>query len=123
MTLNLTASSVLGATYNWTGPNGFSSAAQNPSIADVTAAASGDYVVTATANGCASAPATVTVAVQPPESVTFQFSAGSLILNWPFGTLQSATNVAGPWSDVIGATAPFTNSPTSDQEFFRIQLQ
>src|ERR1019366_7348712 len=32
-TLNLTASTVADATYNWTGPNGFTSSDQNPSIA------------------------------------------------------------------------------------------
>src|SRR5207247_3728692 len=49
--LNLTASTVAGATYSWTGPNGFTSALQNPSIPNATAAASGTYSVTATISG------------------------------------------------------------------------
>ncbi len=53
-TLQLTASSFPGATYSWTGPNGFTSSAQNPSIPNVTAAVSGTYSVTYTAGGCAS---------------------------------------------------------------------
>ena len=40
-TLALTAATVPGATYAWTGPNGFSSTLQNLSLANVTAAASG----------------------------------------------------------------------------------
>jgi PKD repeat protein len=59
-TLNLTASTVGGATYNWTGPNGFSSSQQNPTITNAPAAASGVYSVTVTVNGCASAAGTTT---------------------------------------------------------------
>src|SRR5260370_15698445 len=44
--LNLTASTVSGATYSWTGPNGFTSALQNPSILHATTAPSGTYSVT-----------------------------------------------------------------------------
>ncbi len=40
-TLNLTASTVSGATCAWTGPNGFTSSAQNPSITNATTAAAG----------------------------------------------------------------------------------
>ena len=41
-----------GATYAWTGPNGFTSAAQNPTIPNATTAATGNYSVTVTVNGC-----------------------------------------------------------------------
>jgi gliding motility-associated-like protein len=64
-TLNLTASNIAGATYSWTGPNAFSSSAQNPSIAGATVAASGTYTVTATVAGCTSAQATTAVTVSP----------------------------------------------------------
>jgi gliding motility-associated-like protein len=49
-TLNLTATNVAGATYSWTGPGGFVSALQNPSIPGATAAMSGTYTVTITVN-------------------------------------------------------------------------
>jgi beta-galactosidase len=124
MTLNLTASTVAGATYSWTGPNGFTSTNQNPSIANATAAAAGIYSVTATVGGCASAPATETVTVNPPASMSFQaLGDGSLILDWPYGTLQWTTNVTGPWNDMIGVMPPYTNTPNQSQEFFRVQLQ
>ena len=66
-TLTLTASSYTGVavTYSWTGPNGFASALQNPSIASVTTAASGTYYVTATVSGCTSAAGTTEVMVNP----------------------------------------------------------
>ena len=69
-TLQLTASTVAGATYVWTGPNGFSSALQNPSIASATTAASGTYTVTATVAGCTSVPATTAATVNPLPSTT-----------------------------------------------------
>ncbi|HKH61129.1 MAG TPA: immunoglobulin domain-containing protein, partial [Flavitalea sp.] len=50
-TLDLSASNVPGATYSWTGPNGFVSSQQNPSITNATTLATGVYSVTATLNG------------------------------------------------------------------------
>lgn len=64
-TLNLTASTVSGATYSWTGPNGFSSNLQNPSISNVNSVHAGVYTVTITVNGCTSPSATTTVTVNP----------------------------------------------------------
>lgn len=64
--LNLTASAVAGATYSWTGPNGFTSTLQNPTIASATAAAAGTYTVIATqAASCSSCTTTVNVIVNP----------------------------------------------------------
>jgi hypothetical protein len=123
MTLNLTASAVADATYHWTGPNGFASTDQNPSVTNVTAAAAGDYNVTATVAGCTSVPATETVAVNPPASVSIQPLPGGVVLDWPFGILQSATNLTGPWSNIIEALPPYTNAPTEPQQFFRLWLQ
>src|SRR5205823_3479549 len=62
-TLNLSTPAVAGATYSWTGPNGFTSSSQNPSIANVTTAAAGTYSVTITVNGCTSTAGTTTVVV------------------------------------------------------------
>jgi hypothetical protein len=63
-TLQLTASTVTGATYAWTGPNGYTSTQQNPVISGVTSSAAGVYSVRATVGGCASASATTTVVVK-----------------------------------------------------------
>ncbi len=69
-TLNLTVNSIAGATYNWTGPNGFSSTQQNPSISNVTTANSGTYTVTITdANGCSNS-ANVNVTINSLPAVT-----------------------------------------------------
>jgi Lamin Tail Domain len=58
-TLQLTATTVAGASYSWTGPNGFTSSLQNPAIPSAPAAAAGTYTVTV--NGCTSATTTATV--------------------------------------------------------------
>ena len=63
--LNLYATTVPGAVYRWTGPNGFSSTAQSPVIADATLAAAGLYSVIANVDGCESSAATTTVDALP----------------------------------------------------------
>lgn len=62
-TLHLYASSVLGATYNWTGPNGFTSNEQNPIINNINTSISGIYSVKAIVDGCESPQSSVTVTV------------------------------------------------------------
>jgi hypothetical protein len=56
-------------------------------------------------------------------TIAFSHQANNIVLNWPQGwTLQTATNVGGPYSDVLSATSPFTNDTTLDpQQFFRLR--
>jgi gliding motility-associated-like protein len=108
-TLNLTASTIAGATYAWTGPNSFSSSSQNPSIPSVTAAAAGVYSVTATVNGCTGPAGTVTVTVNPiPAAPT----AGS---NSPICSGQNLNLTA---TTITGATYTWSgpNSFSSSQQ-------
>ena len=53
------------ATYSWTGPNGFTSSVQNPTITGVTASAAGTYTLTVTNASGASASVTVEVTINP----------------------------------------------------------
>ena len=69
-TINLTASNIPGATYFWTGPNGFTSTSQNPSISGATAVMGGVYTVIATVNGCNSPAGTVTVTIGGAATAT-----------------------------------------------------
>jgi PKD-like domain len=62
-TLQLTASTISGASYSWTGPKSFTSTDQNPQILSAPASASGTYSVTATLSGCTSPAATTDVVV------------------------------------------------------------
>jgi beta-glucanase (GH16 family) len=123
MTLNLSASTLPGATYNWTGPNGFASVGQNPSLAAISTNGSGIYTVRATVGTCASGPATTLVTVNPPPSLSIQRSSPNLTLAWPVGILQSVTNLSGTWADVPGANTPYTNTSEGPQQFFRLRLQ
>src|SRR5664279_453080 len=50
-------------------------------------------------------------------------SGTNAVIAWPAGTLQSATTVNGTYTDVGGATSPYTNSATGAQKFFRVKLQ
>jgi hypothetical protein len=51
-TLTFDATDVTGAAYSWTGPNGFTAAVRNPSINNVTTAATGEYDLTINLDGC-----------------------------------------------------------------------
>ena len=43
-------------------------------------------------------------------------------LTWPVGTLQSAPAVTGTYTDVTGATSPYTNAISGSAKFFRVKL-
>lgn len=67
--LNLFATTLPNAaTYNWTGPNGFASTQQNPTINSISATQNGVYTVHATQNACVSEASSVTVLVNPLPS-------------------------------------------------------
>ena len=67
-TIELTASAIAGAVYSWTGPNGFVSSEQNPTVTHATPIDAGTYSVTAQIGSCTSPAATVNVAViRSPE--------------------------------------------------------
>lgn len=58
-----------------------------------------------------------------PIPLNFQTLNHSLILSWadPAFSLQSATKVSGSFSDVPGATSPYTNATTIGQKYFRLK--
>ncbi len=108
--LQLSASAIPGAAYAWTGPNGFTSALQNPTIASVTSAAAGTYSVTATVGACTSAPAMTTVAVLPclvtPAALAVD-AAGNGVLE------PGETVIASPsWRNPGGSPRALTGTAT-----------
>ncbi len=63
--------------------------------------------------------------IEPTSSVLAlsRSPAGALTLEWPMEgwTLQAAGNIAGPWSDVTGATSPYTPALTQGPvQFYRL---
>jgi len=102
----LTTPDIAGATFAWSGPNGFTSNQQNPVINSAVAANAGVYSMTATINGCTSSPATTTVAINSTPIV------GPITSNSPLcnGAALSLTlpNVAGAiftWTGPNGFTS------------------
>jgi hypothetical protein len=62
--------------------------------------------------------------VVPSTASALQFTrnGGTMTLTWPSGwSLQSATNVTGPYNDVSGAASPWPVGMTNSQEFFRLR--
>ncbi len=62
-TINLYATSINNATYNWTGPNGFSSIDQNPVLTNATTDMNGTYDVEISVGDCAGIPVSTIVNV------------------------------------------------------------
>lgn len=56
-----------------------------------------------------------------PELMSVQEGSGGPRLNWGYGTLQSATNVAGPFNDVSNVSSPYDVPMTNAQEFYRVR--
>jgi hypothetical protein len=94
-TLQLTGSG--GTSYAWSGPNGFTSTLQNPSLTNVTAPMAGNYYVTVTNNGC-SAIAALSVA----------FNCGGPLLNFANPVLVGGTGAFG----AVGSKYRFSNITT-----------
>ena len=110
--LNLSTPTVAGATYSWTGPNGFTSTTRNPTITGVTAAAAGTYSVTVTVSGCTSAAGTTTVVINPLPATPAATNNGPLCvgadLNLSTPTVAGATY---SWTGPNGFTST-TRNPT-----------
>jgi hypothetical protein len=61
--------------------------------------------------------------VAAPVALSIIRSGGNVVLTWPNGTLQQAPTVNGVYSNVFGATSPYTNSIQGPQGYFRVKLQ
>jgi hypothetical protein len=55
----------------------------------------------------------------PTRLLGIHRDAGNVVLQWTSGILQSAPSLNGPWSNVTGATSPYT-TPTSGMRLFRL---
>ncbi len=113
-TVSLSALPNGASSYAWSGPNGFTSNAQNPVLNNITALQVGTYTVTVTTGTCV-ATATTTVIINPkptliPFSVPAPACAGSTVtLQLPPPTDPTWTyNWQGPG---VNSTNPTVNTP------------
>lgn len=109
--LQLSASAISGATYSWTGPNGFTSSDQNPSISNITLADAGIYSVTALTTGCGTSTAgSTTVVINTLPSAPSISNNGPLCdgstIRLTAGTITGATYT---WTGVNGFTSSDQN--------------
>jgi gliding motility-associated-like protein len=114
---SLTLNASTGASYSWTGPNGFTSTLQSPVISNVTTAAAGTYtvVVTSTTGCTVTVPVTVAVIAQPVanagddvticagDATTLNASGGLTYLWSPTTGLSDAT-IANPVASPTDST-------------------
>lgn len=91
--IELTATSIPGATYTWSGPNGFTSNVRNPIIPAATLAFAGTYSVYATVNGCNGNASTTTVSMVTGPTVNIYPSPNDTVCG---NTTGSATFNAVP---------------------------
>ena len=117
-TLSLTSAPA--ASYSWSGPNGFTSNLQNPSIPEATLSMTGNYKIVATNAGCTDTdtievivnaiPETPTISANGPltfcegSSVTLTSSAGSTYL-WSTGETTGSIIVASSGSFTVRVTS------------------
>ncbi|HYH08004.1 MAG TPA: carboxypeptidase regulatory-like domain-containing protein [Thermoanaerobaculia bacterium] len=109
-TIVLSTPAVSGATYAWTGPNGFTSPDREPTRSNATPAMAGTYSVTVTVNGCTSLPGTTNVVVNSPQATPTASNGGPYCEN---ATITLSTPV------VVGAVYAWTGPngfTSSDRE-------
>ncbi len=93
--------------FSWTGPNGFTSNLQNPTIPNSTTANAGVYNLTVTATGC-TATATTTVVVNTLPTVNAGQDQSICQGNQVTLTATGATSYS--WNNAIPNGVPFTQS-------------
>ncbi len=118
-TINLTSNATNGygtLTYNWSGPNSFSSTLQNPTISNASVASSGTYYVTITDELNCTAVASVVVTVNALPNVTVSASP-STICSGSSSTLTASGATSYSWSGGLGTGNPKVVSPTTTTSY------
>lgn len=124
-TISFNAPTVPGATYHWSGPNGFSSNVEDPSIPGATVAMGGTYELYVVASGCTSSTASQNVLViNPGVSPTFTTNSpvcqGDLI-TFDGPNISNATYVwSGPGGFSSGLQAPTATATTAGNQTYNL---
>ncbi|MBK7132278.1 MAG: hypothetical protein IPH69_05450 [Bacteroidales bacterium] len=81
-----------GSGYSWSGPNGYSSTLQNPTIPNSTTSMSGTYYVTVTDNNNCSSQASVSVTVYPALTASISGGTSPICYNTSPGTFTATAS-------------------------------
>jgi hypothetical protein len=54
----------------------------------------------------------------PTPTLAIGRQAGNVVITYT-GTLQSADQINGPWTDVAGASSPYSTTPSAAQRYYR----
>ncbi len=110
-TINLTVPTVSGATYLWSGPNGFSSTLQNPTIGSATSVQAGTYSLQVTVSGCSSITASTTNVIVTPTPTPATASSNSPVCQNTSINLAATTvpGVTYSWTGPNGFTSTDQN--------------
>jgi hypothetical protein len=114
--LNLTAAPTTGASYSWTGPGGYSAATQSALRTNMITAWAGNYIVTATLNGCIQKDTeTVAVTVTTPTPIATNNSPVCVggILNLSASAITGATY---SWTGPGGYTSTGQNTVRNNMQ-------
>ncbi len=105
---------VAGATYSWTGPNGFTSNQMNPIIPNATSANAGTYTLVITVGGISSPPETTIVVVNPWITPNFTQLGPYCVGDTPDILPTTSNNgITGTWSpSTINTSTPGTTTYT-----------
>ena len=104
-TLNLTGGPGGMNTYGWTGPDGFVSALQSPSILSVTSAKAGSYSLIVNNGTCASTATTTTVVVNLTPTISGLAAIPAVCYGTTSGTLTYTGTTADRYSITYSAPA------------------
>jgi hypothetical protein len=118
--IQLTATTISGASYRWTGPNGYVSFLQNPMINKIPLTQVGTYSVEAIINGCYSTAASTTVNIKPLPLTPTATNSGAVCVG---GSVTLQTDVVqgvsyswtGPNNFVSNQRTPIINNITANQ--------
>ncbi|HLO69222.1 MAG TPA: hypothetical protein VK167_00015, partial [Flavipsychrobacter sp.] len=126
--IQLSASTISGASYTWLGPVSFTASVQNPTRSSATSTMAGTYTVRSVVNGCSSLPSSVAVNIVTAPNITLYPSPkDSICQGASVNFVSTPTNVgSGPiytWYRnnnpvVTGGTSYSTSAVTDLDEFF-----
>lgn len=117
--IKLTSTLVSGASYSWSGPNGFTSSSNDTTIYNANFSNTGTYYLTANINGCGTSFDSVVLTVHPLPTISFVKPVDTVCFNSSKKINFTLTGTA-PWSLIYtdGVSKDTIPSITTSASFF-----